>query len=400
MSVEATVQFPMARTSPFDPPPGLLENQNETPIRRVKIWDGSEPWLITGYKEAREILSSPHMSSDSDRAGYPFASAGTRARRQVNKPLVNMDGAEHRMVRRMLTRDFMVSRTRAMRPRIQEIVDGLIDRMVGGTMPADFVEAFALPLPALVICELLGVPYEESPRLEESSRIQLAMRSSPEQTRTALESMLEYLGGLVDQKSAEPQDDLISRLVVEQMHTGVMTRSEVIDSCQSLFLAGHETTANQIALSTVLFLQNPELLDKLRAITDADLIANAVDEMLRYLTVIHLGRQRVVTKDFEFYGHDMKAGDGIIVALNAANRDEDAFEKPNEIDFGRKARHHVAFGFGIHQCIGQALARTELEIVYATLFRRIPTLALAVPAADIQFKNSLVYGLQALPVKW
>ena len=119
-----------------------------------------------------------------------------------------------------------------------------------------------------------------------------------------------------------------------------------------------------------------------------------------FRSVIHLGRQRVVTKDFEFYGHDMKAGDGIIVALNAANRDEDAFEKPNEIDFGRKARHHVAFGFGIHQCIGQALARTELEIVYATLFRRIPTLALAVPAADIQFKNSLVYGLQALPVKW
>ena len=175
---------------------------------------------------------------------------------------------------------------------------------------------------------------------------------------------------------------------------------EVIDACQLLFVAGHETTANQIALSTALFLQNPDLLAKLRTTDDPAAISNAVDEMLRYLTILHLGRPRVVTEDFAFYGHDFKAGDGVIVALNAANRDEDAFENPNEIDFGRKARHHVAFGFGVHQCIGQALARAELEVVYSTLYERIPTLALAVAPENVEFKNSIVYGVQRLPVTW
>ena len=397
---ENQLDYPMPRTCPFDPPSALIKLQEEEPIRRVRIWDGSHPWLVTGYNAAREILSDRRMSVDSDRPGYPFSSDGGRGRRQVNKVLTNMDDPEHQFVRRMLTRDFMVTRTRAMRPQIQESVDQLIEKMLAGPKPADFVEALALPLPSLVICQLLGVPYEDSRYLEELSRIQLSQLSTAEQTAAALRGMLDFLGKVVDEKDKNPQDDVISRLVVEQMRTRVMQRHEVVNACQTLFLAGHETTANQIALSTLVFLQNPELLERLRTAEDPAVIANAVEEMLRYLTVIHLGRARVATEDFKFHGQHIKAGDGVIVALNAANRDEDAFENPNQVDINRKARHHIAFGFGIHQCLGQPLARVELEVVYSTLYRRIPTLALAVPFEDIEFKNSLVYGVKALPVTW
>ena len=393
-------EMPMLRTCPFDPPPGLMTAQQQGGVSRVRIWDGSEPWLVTGYKEVREVLAHPLISSDPDRGEFPFPNPGMQARRGGRKVMVNMDGAEHQKLRRMLTRDFMVSRARALRPKIQGIVDSLITKMLADNKPTDFVEAFALPLPSLVICELLGVPYEESDHLEELSRIQLSMHSTGEQAAAALRGMLEFLGKVVDDKIASPQDDMVSRLVVEQMRQGLLTRDELVDCCQLLYLAGHETTANQIALSTLLFLQNPHLLDQLRTTDDPAVIANAVEEMLRYNTILHLGVFRVAGEDFELAGHQIKAGDGVIVALNAANRDEAAFDAADQIDFARKARHHVAFGFGVHQCLGQPLAREELEVVYSTLFRRIPTLALAAPVSELEFKNSMVYGVRSLPITW
>ena len=179
-----------------------------------------------------------------------------------------------------------------------------------------------------------------------------------------------------------------------------MDREEIVNTCELLLVAGHETTANQIGLSTLVFLQHPELLERLRSSDDPAVVANAVEEMLRYLSIIQNGLKRVATEDFEFHGQHIRAGDGVVVAIDAANRDEDAFPNPNEIDFDRKVRHHVAFGFGMHQCLGQPLARVELEVVYSTLFRRIPTLALAIPFDQVEFKNSIVYGLAALPVTW
>jgi cytochrome P450 len=401
MTTETPLDYPMERSCPFDPPPELLRVQGNERITRVRQWDGSTPWLITGYDEVREILSDPRISADTDIAGYPFATAGTQARRQVTKTFINMDNPGHERMRRMLTRDFMVKRTQAMRPQIQRIVDGLIDDMLAGPRPVDLVEALALPVPSLVICDLMGVSYSERHLFHELSRRMISRLSTAEEAVEALHGMLDLLGRVVTEKEKEPKDDLVSRLVVEQLRTGNMERDDVVNMCQLLLVAGHETTANMIALGTLTFLENPGILQVVRTTDDPAVISSAVEEMLRYLTILHIGRRRVAKEDIEFHGHLIKAGDGVIAAHDAANRDPGAFENPDRIDLTRTSRRHLAFGYGPHQCLGQPLARVELEVVYSTLYRRIPALRLAVPLEEIEFKTqSVVYGVNALPVTW
>ncbi|MFC5745308.1 cytochrome P450 [Actinomadura rugatobispora] len=394
--------YPMARTCPFDPPPEVLSIQERERITRVRLWDGSQPWLVTGYREVRDILSDPRVSADTDRAGYPWNSAGQKGRRGVMKTFINMDNPEHDRLRRMLTREFMVKRMRALRPEIEKIVNGLIDDILAGPNPADLVEALALPVPSLVICEMMGVSYEERHLFHELSRTMISRLSTAEEAVAAMQGMMELLARVVDEKDKAPADDLVSRLVTEQMRTGRLSRDEVVNMCQLLLVAGHETTANMIALGTLTFLRNPQALKELRTTDDAKVHANSVEEMLRYLTILHVGRRRVATEDFEFHGHQIKSGDGIVAAHDAADRDAGTFENPDVLDIHRpSARHHLAFGYGPHQCLGQPLARVELEVVYSTLYRRIPTLELAVPMDHIVFKtDNVVYGIDALPVKW
>jgi hypothetical protein len=267
--------------------------------------------------------------------------------------------------------------------------------------PADLAEAFALPLPATVICELLGVPYDEHERFERLSRAQISRLTTAPDALAGLREMLELIDQTVEEKTAAPGDDIISRLVTEQVATGAVTRAEVVEICQGLLVAGHETTANMIALGTLTFLQHPGLLAELRDTADQALIDSSVEEMLRYLTVAHTGKRRVATADIDVGRCTIRAGEGVIIALEAANRDPAAFTHPDVLDIRRASRHHLAFGFGIHQCLGQALARTELSVVYGTLLRRIPTLRLAVPLEEIRFKHeSVVYGVHELPVTW
>src|SRR3954468_3864010 len=261
---ETQFKHPMARQCPFDPPPDLIRIQQEDRIRRVTLWDGSHPWLVTGYNEVREILADPRVSADIDRPGFPFTTASRRARGHLSKTFVSMDNPEHDRLRRMLTRDFMVSRMRAMRPRIQEIVDGLVDEMLAGPKPVDLVEAFALPIPSLVICDRLGVSYEDSHLFQELSSAMVSSRSTAEEGIAAQQGLRDILGRAIDAKDKNPQDDIISRLVAERMHTGELSRAEILNMCQLLLVAGHDTTANQIALSTLIFLQNPEILERLR----------------------------------------------------------------------------------------------------------------------------------------
>ena len=394
-------QYPMDRTCPFDPPPEVVEIQSGERIVRVRHWDGTHPWLITGYNQVRAILTDPRVSADTDLEGYPHPGAGLAAQRKLSKNFINMDRPEHDRQRLMLTRDFMTKRMQAMRPRIQEIVDSLIDEMLAGPKPVDLVEALALPVPSMVICDMLGVSYDDRDLFHDLSRTTISRLSTPEQAVGALNGMLEFMGGLVDQKSAHPGDDLISRLVTQQLQPGHMTRDEVVQMCQFLLVAGHETTANMIALGTLTFLERPEALAEVRDSDDPAVVANAVEEMLRYLTIFHVGRRRVALEDFEFEGNLIKTGDGIIADHAVANRDPEAFDNPHVLDITRKASHHLAFGYGVHQCLGQPLARVELNVVYSTLYRRIPTLRLAIPLEDVSFKSdNVVYGVNELPVTW
>jgi cytochrome P450 len=400
--MEDLATYPMARgRCPFDPPPELNRLQAEEPLARVKLWDGSTPWLVTRYDDSRQLLADPRISSDIRREGFPYASAAQAQRPNQFNAFIVRDDPEHAAQRRLVTADFMIKRVEAMRPRIQEITDGLIDDLLAGPKPADLVEAIALPLPSLVICELLGVPYDDRALFHRLGKTLLRRDNAPEEAQAASDELRDYLRALVERKNGDPSDDLLSRLIVEQMRTGQMDIEDIVSMGLLLLIAGHETTANMIALGTVALLENPEQLAELRDTDDPKLVANAVEELLRYLTIVHNGRRRIALEDIEIGGEVIRAGEGVVIATEVANRDEAAFPDPDRLDIHRTARHHVAFGYGVHQCLGQPLARVELQVVYSTLYRRIPSLALAVPVDELPFKHDMaIYGVHALPVTW
>ncbi|MFE9327573.1 cytochrome P450 [Nocardia sp. NPDC052278] len=394
--------YPTARDRcPLDPPAELVRIQQETPITRVALWDGSTPWLFTRYDDVRAILSDARISADTFHPNFPHMSAGMKARQLRGKTFINTDGPEHAEQRRKLTADFMVKKVEGLRPKVQQIVDGLIDDMLAGPKPVDLVEALALPVPSLVICELLGVPYTDRELFQRLAATINSQSVPPEEAAQAITDLLTYLEDLIEQKAANPADDLLSRLAVQEYKAGHMTRDEVAKIARLLLVAGHDTTANMIALGTVALLSNPGELELLQNTDDPKVIAGAVDELLRYLTVVHIGRRRVAADSFEFGGEEIRQGDGVIAAAEIANRDPDVFPDPDRLDITRNASGHIAFGFGPHQCLGQSLARLELQVVYGTLYKRIPTLALTEPMEKLDFKGEMaVYGVHELSVTW
>ncbi|MFE5702252.1 cytochrome P450 [Rhodococcus koreensis] len=401
--------YPMPRDTercPFAPPSELAEIRQEAGLRRVRIWDGSEPWLVTRHADIRAAMASPLVSADTDNPAYPHTSAAIKARRARAKTFFTEDGPAHDEPRRALARDFTAKRMQGMRDVVQTVTNRCIDEMLAGPKPVDLVEALALPVPSVMICELLGVPYSEHDRFQELTKVFTAATSTPGDTVAAAEEMLEMIGAVIDAKVDSPTDDTLSRLVVEQLNPGRMTREEVARMGLLLLTAGHETSANMIALGTAALLTNPEQAALIRDAEDPAVAAAAVEELLRYLTIVHSGARRVATGDFEIAGTQIRAGDGLILDFGSANRDTDAFTgeghaEPHLLDITRPARHHLAFSFGVHQCLGQQLARVELQVVYSTLLKRIPTLALAEPLAELEYKTDMsIYGMHRLPVTW
>lgn len=402
-SSEELPSYPMPRATgcPFDPPPELRELRAEGPVTKVRLWDGSTPWLVTRYQDQRALLADPRISAVTTHPNYPHQTPATKARRSEMQTFITMDDPDHARLRRMVTAPFAVKRVEALRASIQAIADRLIDDMLAGPAPADLVSAFALPLPSLVICEMLGVPYADHGFFQENSRVLLRRGTEPEEALAAQRRLTDYLEALVDDKLAHPGDDLLSRLAVDHLAAGHLTRNDVAQTGVLLLIAGHETTANMIALGTLALLRHPDQLAVVRDTDDPKLVAGAVEELLRYLTIVHTGRRRVALSDIEIGGRVIEAGDGLILSNDVGNRDEDAFPGPDRLDVHRDARRHVAFGFGPHQCLGQPLARVELQVVYSTLYRRIPSLRLAVPFEEVPFKHDgLVFGVYELPVAW
>jgi hypothetical protein len=390
----------MARGCPLDPPPELATIQAENPVSRVNLWDGSTPWLITRYDDARAVLSDPRTSVNATLPGYPNLSAAFAARRTASPSLPNLDNPQHSAMRRTLTAEFMVKKVDALRPYIQQVVNGLVDDMLAGPKPVEFVSTFAKSVPLTVICTMLGVPYADRDFFHDRVRLTMSRSTEPGISLAANGELLDYLSDLLDVKNARPQDDLLSTLAVDQLRTGAMTRRQLAELAMVLLIGGHETTGSMIALGTLTLLENPDQLAEIRA-GDQKLVENAVEELLRYLTVAQNGRRRVATDDIELGEHRIHKGEGIIVAGDIANRDPAAFPAPDVLDIHRAARHHMAFSYGIHQCLGQSLARAELQTVWGTLFRRIPTLALAVPFEDLAFDHdAMIYGVHELPLTW
>jgi cytochrome P450 len=365
--------------------------------------------LVTGYDEHRAVLSDQRVSVDPFRPGAPKLSPGEAAmtesllkqgKRSVGTSFIMMDDPEHARRRRMVTSAFTIKRVEAIRPSTQRIVDDLIDKMLDGRKPADLVEAFALPVPSLVISELLGVPYDDHDFFQSNSKTIINRDSTAEQRMGARQRLAEYLDGLLGEKLTHPREDLLSGLA-ERIKAGELSREEATEMGVLMLFAGHETTANMITLGTLALLQHPDQLALLRDSEDPKLVASAVDELLRYLTITHGGLRRVALADIEIAGQVIRAGEGIIPVNETANRDPSVFPDPDRLDLRRDARRHVTFGYGIHQCLGQPLARMELQIAYPTLLRRIPTLALAADLEEIPFKHDgFIYGAYQLPVTW
>ncbi|WP_247195894.1 cytochrome P450 [Streptomyces sp. GESEQ-35] len=388
---------------PFDPAPAMRDRREEGPVVRVRLWDGSTPWLVTGYAEHRAVLSDPRVSASPTTPGLPRLSA-SEVREEGSVPALSfimMDDPEHARLRRMVTGAFSVKRVEAMRTVTQRIVDEQIDAMLAGPNPADLVEAFALPVPSLVICELLGVPYDSHDFFQRNSKVIINRDSTGEERMEAMIRLYQYLDGLVGDKLDAPGEDLLSGLT-GRIKDGELSRDEAVQMGVLMLFAGHETTANMIALGTLALLEHPDQLALLRESDDPKFVAATVEELLRYLTITHGGLRRVALEDLEIGGRVIRAGEGIIVVNETANRDAAAFlDDPDRLDLGRDARRHVTFGYGIHQCVGQSLARMELQVVYSTLYRRIPTLRLAADVDDIPFKHDgFIYGVYELPVTW
>jgi cytochrome P450 len=388
----ATQTFPPVRTCPYTPP---AEYRDLPPISRVPLPNGMTVWAVTRHQDVRAVLTDPRFSSDRYHPGFPrFTELPTGSR--FDTSLIGLDPPEHGPARRAVLGEFTVKRLEALRPRVQEIVDQHVDALLAGPRPADLVTALSLPVPSLVICELLGVPYADHDFFQTRSSTLLRLDSTPEQKATASAELRGYLSDLIDAKAADPGDDLISRQLARDP---VPERQALIALATLLLIAGHETTANMISLGAVAMLAHPDQLAALRA--DPGRTPHAVEELLRVFTIAEFATSRVAVADVELGGVLIRAGEGVLTVGNAANHDPDVFPDPDRVDTTRGARNHLAFGYGAHQCLGQNLARIELQVVFDTLFARVPSLRLAVGQDELPYKDEAsIYGVHRLPVTW
>ncbi|WP_329071378.1 cytochrome P450 [Amycolatopsis sp. NBC_01480] len=393
-------ELPIARSSPFAPPDEYTATREQDPIHRVRIPDGKQAWVVSRHEDVRAVLNDPRFSADRFNPAFPALVKGGQVlrRSESERTMLAMDAPQHGPARKAVLGEFTVKRVAELKPRIQQIVDELIDEMLAGPKPADLVELLALPVPSLVICEMLGVPYADHEFFQENTKKLISRKTSQEDRRTALDNVTGYLGDLVTAKAAKPGDDLISRQIAKHQAEGTYDHTALTSLSFLLLAAGHETTANMISLGTMGLLEHPEQLAAIKA--DPGKTPVAVEELLRYFSIVD-NTTRLAKEDVEIGGVTIKAGEGVVAMTYAANWDPGVFAGSEAFDIERGARHHVAFGFGPHQCLGQNLARTELQIVFDTLVRRVPTLALAAPVGELPFKNdALIYGLYRLPVTW
>jgi cytochrome P450 len=390
------IPAPRAPGCPLAPPAEFVGWREEAGLRRA-MYQGQPAWVVSRYPDIRAALVDARLSADT--IPDSIMPKGTVDHTPVM--FARTDDPEHQRLRRMMTSVFTFRRTNAMRPQIQELVDQHLDAMIANGPPADLVRDFALPVPSLVIALLLGVPPEDLEFFQRNTTVGMDMKTSDEQRAQAFGEMYFYILELVDRKAHSPGDDLISHLVTDYVGTGQLNRETAAMTGVIMMQAGHETTANMIALGTVALLEHPEVFDRLGQSDDRAVIANIVEELMRYLTIVHSQVDRVATEDLTIGGQLIPAGDMVVMNLPAGNWDGDFADNPEMLDVDRNVHGHLAFGYGAHQCIGQNLARVEMQSAFATLARRLPGLRLAVTPTELRFKGeSDIYGMKELPVTW
>jgi cytochrome P450 len=386
--------------TPFAPPSQISLVRETRPVSPMLFPDGHEGWLVTGYEAVRQALADTRFSSRQDLGiiHVPFPTPGmpemTEPVPQTPGLFISMDPPDHTRLRRKLTGAFTVKRMKALEEGIVEITERQLDALAELTPPVDLVQEFALPVPSLVICEILGVPYADRDTFQHNSSKFMERQVTLEDKMAAYMAMNTYLYELVTSKRAEPGDDLLSDLAQDED----LSLEELTGMAFLLLLAGHETTANMLALGTFALLEHPDQLAALRS--DPALVPDAVEELLRYLAVADVFF-RYAAEDIEFFGETIREGSMVVLSLLAGNHDPERYEHADTLDVHRNARGHLAFGHGVHQCLGQQLARIEMRAGFEGLLRRFPDLRLAVPASEVKLRTDMnIYGVHALPVTW
>ncbi|WP_436842815.1 cytochrome P450 [Streptomyces venezuelae] len=388
--------FPTARSEscPFDPPAELTRLCEERPLTRLRYPDGHVGWLATGHAAVRAILGDTRFSSRYELLHMPFDTGFTGALPPA--PLGDMtgiDAPEHTRYRRLLIGKFTVRRMRLLTERVEQITAERLEAMERQGPVVDFMRTYARPIPALMICELLGVPYADQDMFQRHTETSMRLSSTEDERAAAMVAIEEYMRKLVLEKRAAPTDDLLSDLTSSDL-----TDDELTGIGAFLLGAGLDTTANMIAFGTYALLSHPEQFAALRA--EPDLADRAVEELMRYATIAQTGL-RAALEDVEVAGRLIRKGESVALSMEAANRDPARFPDPDTLDLHRGATGHLGFGHGVHQCLGQQLARVEMRVAFPELVNRFPTLRLAAAPEDIPLREGMnIYGVHELPVTW
>jgi cytochrome P450 len=385
-----------------DPYPWLDELRRSAPAQRLRIRGGLDAWIVTRYADVRRALTDPRLASDRRHAEDAYAVSPYFQRSAPGeKPssMLTADPPYHTRLRTSVSRAFTARRVEDLRPRVQEITDQLIDAMAP-LGEADLIAEFALPLPVQVMCELLGVPVADSGQFLEwtSSLLNLPTDwAGVQAAMAARQSIQDYLADLVARKHAEPADDLLSKLVQSE-GDAALTDAEIASTGMVLLIGGHETTVNLIGASVRQLLADPARADAIRA--DASLLPPAIEEYLRHDGPNVLGVYRHTTEEVTFGDVTIPKGQIVVLSIGAANRDPERFTEPELVDADRPDNAHLAFGHGIHYCLGAPLARMTGDIAIRTLLTRLPDLTRTVPDDELEWRPSMLRGLAALPVRF
>ena len=389
------------RRNAFDPVPELAAIREGAGVQSVVNAFGMQVYLVTRHDDVKRVLSDHEHFSNSRPPGFVMPGAPEMSQEELASSragnLLGLDPPEHQRLRRMLTPEFTIRRIKRLEPRITAIVDEHLDAMEAAGAPADLVASFALPIPSLVICELLGVPYEDRADFQKRASRQLDLSAPVSERFETQRRAREYMHSLVARARSHPGDDIVGMLIRE--HGAELTDDELVGIAGLLLLAGHETTSNMLGLGTLALLRHPDQLAAVR--DDPDAVGPAIEELLRWLSIVQTSIPRIATADVEVAGVPIPAGQLVFASLPSANRDPEFTDAPEVLDIRRGAPGHLAFGHGVHHCLGASLARMEMRIAWPALLRRFPNLALAEDFTDVDFRSfHFIYGLRSLSVTW
>jgi cytochrome P450 len=398
---EQMLSYPIPSEAPLEPPAEWAELRQQCPVARIKLPSGDEAKLVTRYEDVKQVLSDPRFTRQLN------ADDAARISDNESGGVFNSDmalsipqsGEGHLRWRRMVGKWFTAKRMAALRPGIEAMAERLIDEMVKAGQPADLKASLGFPLPVWVICDMLGVPDSDRDRFSHWSDTLLNLtRYTDAEIRAAHTEFFAYMASHIAAKRAQPSDDLLSELITSA-DDGGLSDNELVATGLGLLMAGHETTANMIGKMMSMLLADRSRWERLLA--DPSLVRTAVEEALRFDANSGFGMPRYIGEEAEIGGTVLPRGTTVVCSMAAANRDETTFDGAGEMDLGRSPNPHLAFGAGAHSCLGQALARTELQAVLEVLLRKLPSLELAVPEEDLRRLEGLVVGgLREVPVRW